>query len=352
MDRAVCTLGATGLAAVFAPLVTKKAIARQVEHLEFYGQSRFVEEPASFFVPPGEPMVRRKAVRTWLRAPRGAKCEELTFDGAFDTVNPACRDSYFSHERNRVSRARYYFHGDRPRPTVIALHGFWASPYWINAFMFEIPYLYRLGLDVVLPTMPFHGDRRMQGAVFSGQGYVSPHLDQTFESIAHTVSDVRVLMGWLGGQDVPQIGITGLSLGGYIAALMASLEPTLAFAIPTVPVVSVVDLLLDWAPLNVLIRRSMKEAGLSVTDARRLFAVHHALSYPPQLPPERLMIIAGAGDRMAPPSQARLLWEHWGHPEIYYFPGNHMLHFDRGGYLRAQARFLARNGLLPPRDED
>ena len=61
------------------------------------------------------------------------------------------------------------------------------------------------------------------------------------------------------------------------------------------------------------------------------------------------MIIAGAGDRMSPPSQARLLWEHWGRPPAYYFPGNHLLHFDRGGYLRMMASFLARAGVLPPR---
>lgn len=64
------------------------------------------------------------------------------------------------------------------------------------------------------------------------------------------------------------------------------------------------------------------------------------------------MIIAGAGDRMAPPSQARLLADHWGGPRTYYFPGNHLLHFDRGGYLRMIARFLVGAGLLPGRGLD
>ena len=58
------------------------------------------------------------------------------------------------------------------------------------------------------------------------------------------------------------------------------------------------------------------------------------------------MVIAGVGDRMAPPSHARLLWEHWGQPTAYYFPGNHALHLDRGGYLRVMAKFLARQGLV------
>jgi pimeloyl-ACP methyl ester carboxylesterase len=349
LDRVVCTGTAAGLSTVFLPLLGEGKLQRQVEHLQFYGQERFIAEPGTFFSEPEDVPIARKSARAFFRSPRRAHCEDLSFEGAFDTVNPDSAASYFSHARNRVSRARHFFHGDRPRPTVIALHGFWASPYWINAFMFEIPFLYRLGLDVVLPTMPFHGDRRMQGSVFSGHGFLSPDLDQTFEAIAHTVSDVRVIMRDLERRGVPAMGVSGLSLGGYMTALLATLEPSLAFAIPNVPVVTLVDLLLDWHPLSWLIRRSLARASLSIQEARRMFAVHCPLTRPPAVPHERLMIIAGAGDRMAPPSQARLLWEHWKRPAIYYFPGNHLLHFDRGGYLRAQARFLGGLGLLEPR---
>jgi pimeloyl-ACP methyl ester carboxylesterase len=229
---------------------------------------------------------------------------------------------------------------------VIAMHGFWASPYWLNAYMFEIPLLFRLGFDVVLPTMPFHGVRRMERALFSGHGFLSAEISQTNEAFAHAVSDVRVLLAHLTQRGVPGVGITGLSLGGFMTALLASLEPGLAFAIPNVPVTSIIDLLLDWHPLAEILRIALRRAGLTIQRIRRLMAVHHALSYAPKVPRDRLMVIAGVGDRMAPPSQARLLWEHWGEPRAYFFPGNHLLHFDRGGYLRVMAKFLARAGLV------
>ena len=349
IDRAVCTATATAFVAVFAPFVRGGHAARLLDELAFYAQDEFLANPNSFFRAPEPAAIERRPARWLVRPPKGAHVEDLTFSGAFEPVSPMARERYLAHESNRVSHARHFFHGDKPRPTVIALHGFWASPYWANSFVFEVPWLYRIGLDVVLATMPFHGSRQMRGALFSGHGMVSPHIDQMNEAIAHTVSDVRVLMRELRARGVSQIGATGVSLGGYVTALLASIEPGLEFAIPNVPVTSMIDLVLDWHPLGEMVKVVLRRTGLRVADARRLVAVHHALSYRPVLPKDRLMIIAGAGDRMAPPSQARLLWEHWDHPRAYYFPGNHLLHFDRGGYLRMMARFLARAGVLPPR---
>ncbi len=346
MDRAVCTGTATVFAGLFAPFIDPRNARRQMEAFEFYGQPGFVADPSTFFVPPPPVHVHRRTLRRAPGMPKGARCEDLSFADHFEPVNPAFRAQYLAHENNRTSHARHFFHGDRPRTTVIALHGFWASPYWLNAYMFELPLFYRLGFDVVLPTMPFHGVRQMDRALFSGHGFVSAEIAQTNEAFAHAVSDVRVLIAHLRRRGVENIGMTGLSLGGFMTALMASLEPDLAFAIPNVPVASLVDLLLDWHPLAELLRVAMKRSGMRLQEARRRLAVHHALSYAPKVPRDRLMVIAGVGDRMAPPSQARLLWEHWGEPRAYFFPGNHALHFDRGGYLRVMAKFLARAGLV------
>ena len=64
------------------------------------------------------------------------------------------------------------------------------------------------------------------------------------------------------------------------------------------------------------------------------------------IPKDRLMIVGGVGDRLAPPQHASLLWEHWDRPAIHWFPGNHLIHFNQGEYLRHIAKFLARIGFL------
>jgi hypothetical protein len=71
------------------------------------------------------------------------------------------------------------------------------------------------------------------------------------------------------------------------------------------------------------------------------------LSYRPLLPKERLFLIGGVGDRLAPPRHARLLWDHWDRPRMHWFPGSHVLHLDRGEYFRATRVFFEDIGFTP-----
>ena len=158
--------------------------------------------------------------------------------------------------------------------------------------------------------------------------------------MAHAVHDFRIFMDYLESRGVDKIGVTGISLGGYTSALLAAVEERLYFSIPNVPVVSMVDLVLEWFPLNLPLKMLLKASNTSVREARHMLAVHSPLTYQPLIPKERLMVIAGAGDRLAPPKHARLLWDHWERCRIHWFPGNHLLHLDKGKYLKEMARFL------------
>ncbi len=52
------------------------------------------------------------------------------------------------------------------------------------------------------------------------------------------------------------------------------------------------------------------------------------------------MVITGLGDRMAPPQHAVMLWEHWDHCKLHWFPGSHVMHVSQIDYLRRMTRFL------------
>src|SRR6185369_17321605 len=98
-------------------------------------------------------------------------------------------------------------------------------------------------------TLPFHGSRVRagRGAVpeFPGE---DPRLN--VEGFRQAVFDLRNLIHFLLGRGHPRVGVIGMSLGGYLAALSASLEPRLDFVVPIIPLSSLADFAREQGSLS------------------------------------------------------------------------------------------------------
>lgn len=160
--------------------------------------------------------------------------------------------------------------------------------------------------------------------------------------MGQAVHDFRSVVNWLRDTGVARIALTGMSLGGYTSALVASADDRLEAVIPpNVPVVTPPESTFDeWWPANKLIEVGRKFGTIGRDDSAAASAYHCALNYQPLVPRDRRLIITGLGDRLAPPEQAEALWEHWDRCALHWFPGNHILHVSQPEYLRRINRFL------------
>jgi len=308
---------------------------------EIYKEKANSGDPSLFFKRPVRGVPIHEGPAGWPHfTPKHGSCVQLSFDSPFVPTNPRLRDGYLRNKNNMKATAQYWRHDSGPRPTICVIHGFMADPYWLNSMFLGLPWFYEQGYDILLYTLPHHGQRRGKWAPFSGAGYFSGGIANINESVAHSVHDFRIFMDYLEDQGVEKIGVTGISLGGYTASLLAAVEERLYFSVPNVPVVSLFDLMLQWFPASMVIKAGLRLSGIRIQEARHFMAVHCPLTYKPLIPKERLFIVGGAGDRLAPPKHARLLWEHWDQCMIHWFPGNHVLHLDRNLYLREMSNFL------------
>jgi pimeloyl-ACP methyl ester carboxylesterase len=345
-DIGLRTAISTVVGAAVAPTILTTALRRsearrERENISFYVDLAAHRDPArSFPAPTAVPDVSSRAANPIAEYIAHGHVHNGSFASTFEPANPAMRERWHGLKRNNIVRFQHWRHDGGPRPTLCVIHGFMGSPYLVNGLFFSLPWFYRCGYDVLLYTLPFHGRRAENLSPFSGYGFFANGMSGFAEAMGQAVHDFRTILNWLRHNGVDRIALTGLSLGGYTSALVASADDRLEAVIPNVPLVTPQSAFDDWWPANKVVQLTRVVGGMSREEAYSSFAYHSPLNYRPLVPKDRRLIITGLGDRLAPPEHAVALWEHWDRCALHWFPGNHILHVSQPEYLRRTNRFL------------
>jgi pimeloyl-ACP methyl ester carboxylesterase len=303
-----------------------------------YGRPELLQEPERFFRPAPPPRVRE----TRLPGPFRPTLE-LAAPSAYEPFLPEYADCHRAWSTNLTVHARWYRCAS-PRATMLCLHGFGGGPFLFEERAFCVRRWLRAGVDVVLMQLPFHGRRRPREVRFTAALFPSPDVVRTNEGFGQAVHDAQALLAWLAARGAAPVGVLGYSLGGYIAALLGTLTPHLAFVAAMSPPALLSELMWRHGHLTPL-RVRAEQAGLTVEHLHRLFRLHSPLARPALVPRERSFLIAGRADLLLPSDQTRALWEHWGRPSIAWFPGGHVAQVGRGQALQVFAEWLEQHGL-------
>ncbi|WP_018178055.1 alpha/beta hydrolase family protein [Jongsikchunia kroppenstedtii] len=349
-DIAFRTGGCITLLASIAPVVIGHTVpARERDNLPFYAElAELGDVDQSFPRPTERVLVRSRPANPFARAmASGGTVENISFESPYQTVNPALNEWWSGFQTNTFAHAQHWRHLDGPRPTLCVVHGFMGSAYLLNAAFFSLSWFFQQGYDVLLYTLPFHGQRAAQFSPFSGHGFFSHGICGLNEAMAQSIHDFRLFADYLESTGVQQIGVTGISLGGYTTALLAATDDRWQVAIPNVPVASIGDLLPGWLPIQPVLDQGLRWGSIDKELTVRALRYSSPLTYPARVPHDRRFIVVGLGDRLAPPAQSEMLWQHWDHSQLHWFPGNHILHLGQPQYLRAMARFMSGNGFAP-----
>jgi pimeloyl-ACP methyl ester carboxylesterase len=282
--------------------------------------ARFREAPLDgFFAEPREIFPGERHVRNW---GRDGSVTDLSWQSGFTPVDPEVVERYTSSRENSVAVARQ-LRRTAPRPAVVLIHGYMAGSFLVEERIWPIARLDRAGFDVVLFTLPFHGSRVRagRGAVpeFPGE---DPRLN--VEGFRQAVFDLRNLTHFLLGRGHPRVGVIGMSLGGYLAALSASLEPRLDFVVPVIPLSSLADFAREQGSLSPIADEAAAQHALLESIYRRVSPV----ARPALVAPERCLVVAAKADRVTPAAHARRLSVHLRAP-LQSFYGGHLLQLGR-----------------------
>lgn len=316
--------------------------ARLESLVDFYLDSRYPERPARFFSFPRKPPT---AAVSEERPFSDGTVRTYSFRSGYSVRNPAFRDDFHAAAMNRTAYLVHWSHGDRGRNTVICCHGYSLGEPGQAARMFRVHKLYGLGLDVALFITPFHWKRASSPLERFSPPFPFQHPLLGLEGFGQAMYDLCSSCLLLEEMGAPRIALIGASLGGYLAALFASLTRRADLVTLIVPFLDFRSLSLPAGPLSP--GRRKYEGGRSLQKKiEALWSIHSPFSHACRLSPDRCLLIASRGDRLCPFEEVKRLQEHWGGPQHFFLRGGHALFFPRRGRGQAWYRFLHEHGFV------
>lgn len=137
-------------------------------------------------------------------------------------------------------------------------------------------FLSRRGVTVVEIAMPYHFERRRPGSLHADY-MLSANIGRTIEAMRQAVIDGRKLIRWLKGQGYLEISVLGMSLGSWVAGLVAAHDASVSRASLFLPGGSLADMV--WTGRATRSIRTSIQQEMELADLRRAWGPFNLEDY-------------------------------------------------------------------------
>lgn len=224
------------------------------------------------------------------------------------------------HTENNTVHAEYYRPaGDGPFPAVIVLDITGGDQTLSRAIATFLAQNKIAGLFV---QMAYYGPRRPTAGKVR---LLSTDVPRTIAGVTQTVLDCRCAAAWLTSRpevDAKRVGILGTSLGSFVAALTAEMEPRLTRTALLLGGGGLVDAFYDH-PQAKPYRQIYETLGGTKDAVKAVIAPVDPLTCAANLRGRNVLMFCASRDEIVPPSAAKALWEAAGQPKIVWYDTTH-----------------------------
>lgn len=156
------------------------------------------------------------------------------------------------------------------------------------------------GITVVEIAMPYHFERSRPGSVRADY-MLSPNLGRTIQSVRQAVLDGRKLIRWLKSEGYREISVLGMSLGSWVAAIVAAHDLAVSKASLFLTAGSLADMV--WMGRATRSIRDSLEPEIELTDLRRAWGPLNLENYAHSLarPDLDLQVVLAKRDKVVLP---------------------------------------------------
>ncbi len=287
------------------------------------------------FPDPGRIDVKKR----WL-PPHRVGFAEWSWRSKHPVIFKSIKREYRSHRDNQTALLRTLNLRIKGKPMAILVNGFSSGHHLMERVAWPMREFHRLGIGVSMFALPFHGPR---GHSFPPEW---PQQDTAFtiEGFRQAIWDLQIAIRAMRDAGASHVGVVGMSLGGYTAALLATVTSDVDFVLSYIPICSMPDVMYDndlvpgKGDVQRVLYEGYREQLVPITPVCRM----------PKVEPKRVSIVSGEYDRLATVEHGRRLAEHFD-SELLTYPGGHIVQHRRAEAIRRSLEGFQQRGVLPRR---
>ncbi|MEF3305471.1 alpha/beta hydrolase [Paenibacillus sp. GYB003] len=223
---------------------------------------------------------------------------------------------------NDTMSGEAFVHPDEAAPNVIFVHGWRMSSLDRIKRMFQRRLTDELGWNSYYLTLPYHFRRKPERSLYSGEYMISADIGRTIRSVRQAVVDLRALIRWMKTNKRGPVVVIGVSLGGFVTNLTATVEPDIDAMVSIFYANR-----LSYSIWNTIpgkhIKADLEHHGMTYASLARSWKITEPSAALPKMSKDRILLLSAKHDLYVHREDADLLWESWDRPKRYVYNCGH-----------------------------
>ncbi|MCY8737553.1 alpha/beta hydrolase [Bacillus haynesii] len=208
------------------------------------------------------------------------------------------------------------------KPNIIFVHGWRMDSYDRIKKIFHRRIMKDLGWNMYYYSLPYHFEREPEHSLYSGELMISADIDRTVESARQAIVDLRGLIHWIKENKAGPVVIVGVSLGGWITNLIATLESQIDVVVSIFYANRLSYSIWNTIP-GKFIREELEQHGVTYEELVRYWEITDPSQAAPKVNKDNILLISAKHDQYIHLDDANYLWESWGKPERHLYNCGH-----------------------------